>query len=709
MQQRDFVLVANLVSDKTGIRMIAQPHGWASNIKAGIIYYPKYTHYTDADLGFLLHEAGHLRFSDISHDLTNELKAWVSKTGKRAEQVWSLVNALEDCRIEAELKKLYAGAEYYLEAAYWESIEQVVRDARMLKYYDYKRYRERRKMGWLHFTMYWVIFYAVNPDYAEKYISAWKVDAKVTKAINAVRGSVPKLFACKNTLELMDLIEKEILSHYLPLCEDDLKPEEKEKMKEELEKALKELLKDLKKHIEEQKKKLEEERKKQEEKKQQEQERKEQEEQQRKEQQERGEKDEGKGSQGKGADGSEKKPDENGTEQDPNGKKKPSEQGEPEEGGEGQGEREKPRQEPSDASGEGSEGEGNKPKPEKGEGAESDSADLPGLGGGGRQPEQGDSMQDPDATPMERGGFGVPTGEETEEIQAGSFDEDGAWTPGGNKDIKSDPLSELAGIFVPPKKSTLSLDDLQEMLRLHLAKVRKAVSILKDISNERYEGNYESGRLENRKLFKLLTGKTRIFSRKIADGESDKDMVIAVLVDESGSMRGQGDSRTSEGRPKCEEACISATVLAKALEMSNKPFGVFGFNMYDYVHKDFKERLKLDKMIDIVRNSEGSGAGYNNDGWAIHHTTQLLLKQPQKKKILIVLSDGEPAPFGDKYGYDLKSEAKKAEQHVKVYSIGINSTAVREYYKRAVIVSDVSKLGEEMMKIFRENVGKRTR
>jgi len=56
--------------------------------------------------------------------------------------------------------------------------------------------------------------------------------------------------------------------------------------------------------------------------------------------------------------------------------------------------------------------------------------------------------------------------------------------------------------------------ELLENVNLNLAGVRKAISILKDKEIKRYEGNYESGKLQNRKLYKLKTGTTKIFTRK---------------------------------------------------------------------------------------------------------------------------------------------------------------------------------------------------
>ena len=77
---------------------------------------------------------------------------------------------------------------------------------------------------------------------------------------------------------------------------------------------------------------------------------------------------------------------------------------------------------------------------------------------------------------------------------------------------------------------------------------------------------------------------------------------------------------------------------------------------------------------------------------------------------MIVLSDGEPAPSGKfSEGWDLVQEVRKAEAVAKVYGIGIASAAVSKFYKRYVILRDTTELGDQLCKIFKENIGGRNR
>ena len=154
---------------------------------------------------------------------------------------------------------------------------------------------------------------------------------------------------------------------------------------------------------------------------------------------------------------------------------------------------------------------------------------------------------------------------------------------------------------------------------------------------------------------------------------------------------------------------ISTALLGKALQSSGKSFAIFGFNKLLYTHKNFGEKFKLSQMPEIVQNTHTNEAGYNDDGYMVKKVSEILQQQPQQNKILIVISDGHPEESPEHSQYNLKEEVLKAEKIAKVYSIGIHSDAVKRYYKRYVVIKDITQLGGELMKIFKENIGKRVR
>jgi len=530
MTSRDFKLIANLIAKSSKVQCLPNKNPldpvWKANPVKQTIYYPCNTKYTNSELGFLIHEIGHLKFTMGSSHLqigSKHLKKWIEKWKKPAEQIWGLLNALEDLRVEDKMKQLYKGASIYLTAS---ALNAKQHDIDVARFLSPAKYRDTSQADWFHYCKYILWFYCLGQKEADEYLKRWKTNKIVKETIKKTSSIIKKVFECKNTKEVCELMG-ELIEFYLPLCKDEQKMD-----KEMTKKMLKELIKLIQKI----------------------------------------------------------------------------------------------------------------------------------------------------------------------KIKVGTCE------LGSTKRKVS--KKEISKIFDrDPTSHTISTEQLLDAVKRNMPKVRKAISILKDMDIVRFEGNYQSGKLQNRRLYKIKTGQTNIFTRKIAQSET-KDMVFALLSDESGSMRGR----------KAKENCIATTTLAKALEKANKPFGVFGFNQFYYTHKKFGEKLKLDEMKNIIRNTASTsfGNGYNNDGYAIKRTIEVLAQQPQKKKILIVLSDGQPAPYpyGDKINYldyGLKAEAKKAESIATVYGIGILSSAVENYYKNYIILRDPSQLGNELFKIFRKEVGKRTR
>lgn len=586
MTNREFALTASLIADKANVHCVQHMSPtWMSNVDANIIYYPYKGWYTDADIGFLIHEASHIRFSTISHQMMPEFKEWVEKTGKVGEQIWTLVNSLEDIRIESEICKVYSGARHFLDLSSEQSWNSMCDKTEYHQYIGDGVYEEHQTRHWIHFNMHFLWQYSDGPVRAKEYYDIWQYDPLVITAIKGAQDSIPKVLDCKDTHELVKLIQDEILVHYMPLC-DDIDPDEEKALN-----TLKELLKEFGELLE---------------------------------------------MVAKG------------------------------------------RAEAKAA------GAGDKSESE----AKADAEEIAGLDEVDTKAHDGEELEKIKQSKLER------TNDTTRE-----------------KPLEYDPHE----IF--DKRLTGHLDEAQldEFVRLNMARTKKAVSILKDLEVNRFSGSFDSGKLVNRRLFKLKTGAHKIFTRKVELNLDDKDMVFMILVDESGSMYGYGQSSEEEiesgfAKSKNQQACISTTVLAKALEACNKRYAITGFNRYLFEHKTFDSKVDYTKMLQIETNAFGNGAGDNSDGWAVNEMAAKLLKQPEHNKILIVLSDGQPAPSHEHAHFDLRHEVREAEKAgIKVYGIGIDSKAVKRYYTRYTVINNPAQLGDELTKIFEENIGKRIR
>ncbi|WP_418625349.1 cobaltochelatase CobT-related protein [Sutterella wadsworthensis] len=224
-----------------------------------------------------------------------------------------------------------------------------------------------------------------------------------------------------------------------------------------------------------------------------------------------------------------------------------------------------------------------------------------------------------------------------------------------------------------------------------------------------------SGRLHNAALGKLITGDERVFRRKKEETET-KNVAVSLVIDCSGSMRGSS-SRL---------ACTSAYALANVLTRMNIAFEIIGFTtaidrpvgsykkrfsryepLYLPIFKGFNDkwdsRAKM-RLGQLASSSFENLMRNNIDGESIQICGDRLLSRPEKGKIMIVLSDGFPAADGDREEQKshLKAVVENLEKRMKIVGIGIDSTAVRSYYSKNVVIYKLEELPGQVVQELRK-------
>jgi cobaltochelatase CobT len=230
----------------------------------------------------------------------------------------------------------------------------------------------------------------------------------------------------------------------------------------------------------------------------------------------------------------------------------------------------------------------------------------------------------------------------------------------------------------------------------------------------------EDGIIDNRKLARIITqpGYELIYKR---EQDTDfRDTVFTLLIDNSGSMR---------GRP-ITMAAICADILSRTLERCGVKTEILGFTTKEWKggqsYKDWMKRGKppkagrlndlrhiIYKSADMSWRKAHRNLGLmlkdgllkeNIDGEAILWACQRLLARPEQRRILMVISDGAPvddstlsANAGNYLDLHLREVIATVETHmpIELVAIGIGHDVTR-YYKRAVTISDLEKLGETM-------------
>ena len=230
----------------------------------------------------------------------------------------------------------------------------------------------------------------------------------------------------------------------------------------------------------------------------------------------------------------------------------------------------------------------------------------------------------------------------------------------------------------------------------------------------------EDGRLDVRRLPAVMSGRTNVF--KTRTDRTDLDTAVSLLIDLSGSMYGS----------KAQLAMRATICLAEAIDRTGIAYEILGFQnlssptypkvksryhaakkaMQEYskmgahrwepldmtVFKSFDERLQVCKGA--IAQIEHSANGNNSDGDAINNANIRLQARDERRKILIVLSDGSPAHRGDyrAEGLYTRQVVKSIEaSDTSIVGIGILDGSVREFYRDHVVINDVNDLTGTVM------------
>ncbi|MEX0342657.1 MAG: cobaltochelatase subunit CobT [Erythrobacter sp.] len=235
--------------------------------------------------------------------------------------------------------------------------------------------------------------------------------------------------------------------------------------------------------------------------------------------------------------------------------------------------------------------------------------------------------------------------------------------------------------------------------------------------NRSWDFDQEEGLLDAARLTRVVVSPGHALSYKIERDTEFKDTVVTLLIDNSGSMR---------GRP-ISIAAISADILARTLERCGVKTEILGFTTRAWKGGQSREawlsdgrpanpgrlndlRHILYKKADEPWRRARRNLGLmmregllkeNIDGEALLWAHDRLLRRPEDRRILMVISDGAPVDDStlsvNQAGF-LESHLRKVidwiekQSPVQLAAIGIGHDVTR-YYKRSVTIMDVEQLG----------------
>ena len=246
--------------------------------------------------------------------------------------------------------------------------------------------------------------------------------------------------------------------------------------------------------------------------------------------------------------------------------------------------------------------------------------------------------------------------------------------------------------------------------------------------NRQWEFNMEEGFLDTSRLAKIIANPTNKLTFKKEKQIEFKDTIVSLLIDNSGSMR---------GRP-ITVAALCSDILARTLERCLIKTEILGFTTKAWKGGESREVwIKDGKPVNPGRLNDLRHIIYKNgdspwrrskknlglllregilkenvDGEALKWAYNRLEQRNEKRKILIIVSDGAPVDDstlsvnpGNYLEKNLRDVIHQIENktNVELIAIGIGHDVSR-YYNKAVTIMDVDQLGEvllqELLEVF---------
>ena len=205
---------------------------------------------------------------------------------------------------------------------------------------------------------------------------------------------------------------------------------------------------------------------------------------------------------------------------------------------------------------------------------------------------------------------------------------------------------------------------------------------------------------------------TRITMRNVL---KSRDLSVVVLMDLSESTN---EAMAGSDKTVLQLTREAATLVATAINGIGDPFALHGFasdgrhDVQYYRFKDFNQHFDDEAKSRLAGMKGGLSTRM---GAALRHAGHHLLKQPERRKLILLVTDGEPADIDERDPQHLRHDTKKAVE--ELYSTGVLTYCLTldpnadAYVKRIfgennyTIVDNVDRLPEKLPTLFASLTG----
>jgi cobalamin biosynthesis protein CobT len=309
--------------------------------------------------------------------------------------------------------------------------------------------------------------------------------------------------------------------------------------------------------------------------------------------------------------------------------------------------------------------------------------------------------------------------------------------PAGEFRVFTRDYDEIVDINAPASTPLDKIDQAVALSTGALAKeLRRLIAAQSQV--KRIPGK-RSGRLHAPNLHRVLSGDDRVFTRR--EEAQSLDTAISLVLDCSGSMMGERMKLSAE----------AAYALGCVLHRLNVTFECLGFtdngsdprvNTPSYAaevaaahaiapivrsvpiimpkFKTFEERWTqpVQRRFAHVYNHDGGYYGGGGvvpfgstpEGCGVQFAARRLLARKEKRKIMIVMTDGEP--MGQNYagwgaGRPYTQQARETVKSVSaagidLIGIGIQHTGPKGYYPNSMVINNLSEMPKQLMDLLKK-------
>ncbi len=258
------------------------------------------------------------------------------------------------------------------------------------------------------------------------------------------------------------------------------------------------------------------------------------------------------------------------------------------------------------------------------------------------------------------------------------------------------------------------IDDILLKYKPVAAQIRKIIDMLSPTGVQRIRGLEDGDEVDLNAAIDALVS-IRMGSQPdpritMRNQIKSRDLAVTVLLDLSESTNDEVDGADQTVLDLTKEA---ATLVATAIEGIGDPFSIAGFasdgrhDVHYYTFKQFSQRFDHESKARL----DGMHGGLSTRmGAALRHAGYGLMKQPESRKLILLVTDGSPADVDERDPQHLRHDTRKAVDELSskgifTYCLTLDPQA-DHYVKRIfgqnnyMILDHVNRLPEKLPTLF---------